>query len=259
MKILLTNDDGYRAEGIWALATELAARGAEVTIVAPESQRSAASHAVTLHKPLRLRRAQNLERENISMYYTNGTPSDSAMLGLLEVMPEADLLISGINGGPNLGEDVLYSGTVAAAMEGALLGYRAISVSLSYYDNEDYSLAAAFTAGLAPQLVASALPKKTVLNVNIPPVKPDQYKGFEVVPLGSREYRDVLQKRVDPRGGIYYWVTGQLVRDETIRNTDNSVVSRGIVSITPLILDFTDREMLPKCVFKDPLAGSNLK
>jgi 5'-nucleotidase len=255
MRVLLTNDDGYRAEGIWALAREFAARGAEVTIVAPESQCSAASHAVTLHKPLRLRRAAKLDEENINVYYTNGTPSDSAMLGLLEVRPDSELLVSGINGGPNLGEDVLYSGTVAAAMEGALLGYRAISVSLSDYEKENYALAAVFTAGIAAQLAEARFPKKTVLNVNVPPVPVEQYKGFEVAPLGSREYRDVLQKRVDPRGGVYYWVTGQIVRDESAGDTDNSVVSRGFVSVTPLILDFTDHSMIPKCVFKDPVTG----
>ncbi len=253
MKVLLTNDDGYRAEGIWALARELAKRGTDVTIVAPESQRSAASHAVTLHKPLRLKHAAKLEEENIKVYYTNGTPSDSAMLGLLEVAPDAELLISGINNGPNMGEDVLYSGTVAAAMEGALLGCRSISVSLADYD--DYTLAARFTAGLAPQIADSGLPKKTVLNVNVPPAPPEKYKGFRVVPLGSREYKDVLQKRIDPRGNSYFWITGQVVRGECNYETDNSVVARGFVSVTPIILDFTDHALLGKCSFGDPLAG----
>ena len=251
---MLTNDDGYSAEGIWALAREMAAAGWEVTIVAPEGQQSAASHAVTLHKPLRLKRASRLDEKNITVFYTNGTPSDSAMLGLLEAAPDSDIMISGINGGPNLGEDVLYSGTVAAAMEGALLGFRAISVSLSDYDQEDYRLAARFAAGLAEQLVASPLPKKTVLNVNVPPGPVEIYKGFSVVQLGTRKYKDVLQKRTDPRGGVYYWITGQLVRDDTDGDTDNSVTGRGLVSVTPIILDFTDHAMIPQCGFTDPIS-----
>lgn len=255
MKAMLTNDDGYRAEGIWALAREMAAAGWDVTIVAPEGQQSAASHAVTLHKPLRLRHAAGLDEKNIKVFYTSGTPSDSAMLGLLEVCPDADICLSGINAGPNLGEDVLYSGTVAAAMEGALLGYRAISVSLAYYDHEDYRLAAKFAAGLASQFVASGLPKKTVLNVNVPQNPPEEYKGFRVAPLGTRKYKDVLQKRTDPRGHVYYWITGQIVRDESNYDNDNAVTGRGFVSITPIILDFTDHELIPKCDFADPISG----
>jgi 5'-nucleotidase len=253
MKVMLTNDDGYRADGIWALAREMSAAGWEVTIVAPEGQQSAASHAVTLHKPLRLRHAAGLDEKNIKVYHTSGTPSDSAMLGLLEVMPDADLCISGINGGPNLGEDVLYSGTVAAAMEGALLGFRAMSVSLAYYDHEDYRLAARFATGLASQFVASELPKKTVLNVNVPSGPLENYKGFSVAPLGTRKYKDVLQKRTDPRGGVYYWITGQIVRDESNDDNDNAVTGRGLVSITPIILDFTDHVAIPQCKFMDPI------
>lgn len=253
MKILLTNDDGYTAKGIWALADIFAEKGHSVTIVAPERQQSAVSHAVTLHKPLRLKRAAELEKENIKVFHTNGTPTDSAMLGLLEVEPDADILISGINGGPNLGEDVIYSGTVAAAMEGALIGCRSIAVSLSIYDVPDYELAARFALGLAEQFDASALPKKTVLNVNVPPVPVSEYKGFRVVQLGSRKYVDILQKRIDPRGQTYFWVTGQVIRDDSGEETDSAVTARGLVSVTPLILDLTNRVFIPECKFTDPI------
>jgi 5'-nucleotidase len=253
VKILLTNDDGYAAKGINTLAEVFAADGHSVTIVAPESQQSAASHAVTLHKPLRLKRAEELEKKNIRVYHTNGTPTDSAMLGLLEAAPESDLLISGINRGPNLGEDVLYSGTVAAAMEGALLGRRSIAVSLAHNDANEYELAALFTLGLAKQFAASGLPEKTVLNVNIPPVPVSEYKGFRVVRLGSRKYVDILQKRVDPRGETYFWVTGEVIRDQSGDDTDSATISRGLVSITPLTLDLTDKALIPLCAFCDPM------
>ncbi len=253
MKVLLTNDDGYNAEGILVLAHEIASRGNEVTIVAPERQRSAASHAVTLHKPLRLIRVTELEKENIRVFYTNGTPADSAMIGLLEAAPDSDICISGINNGPNLGEDVLYSGTVAGAMEGALIGCKSISVSLSEHGWADYELAAKFTAGLAARLVESDLPDKTALNVNVPPLLFSEYKGFRIVPLGSRKYVDVLQKRIDPRGQAYFWITGELIREDTEPYNDNNAIADGYISVTPLVLDFTDYRMLEKCRFDDPM------
>ena len=255
MNVVLTNDDGYNAPGLMALADEFAARGDNVVVAAPERQRSAASHAVTLHKPLRLTRAPELEKKNVRVYYTSGTPSDSAMLGALEVMPEADALVSGINSGPNLGEDVLYSGTVAGAMEGALLGVRSIAVSLAEYDIKGYELAAKFTVGLAHRLAGSNLPKRTVLNVNVPFAEVADYKGFRVARLGTRKYVDVLQKRCDPRGQTYYWITGRLTRSESDGGTDNDAVADGFVSVTPLILDFTDHNMMAACDFADPLGA----
>ncbi len=253
MKVVLTNDDGYAAPGIQALADEFASRGDKVAIVAPERQRSAASHAVTLHKPLRVKRVPELEKENIEVYHTSGTPSDSAMMGLLEIMPDADILVSGINNGPNLGEDVLYSGTVAGAMEGALIGVRSISVSMAEYDIDGYALAAKFSVGLAHRLAASGLPKRTVLNVNVPYADVADYKGFRVVRLGTRKYEDVLQKRSDPRGQTYFWITGRLTRAESDGDTDNAAVSEGFISVTPLLLDFTHYAMLDQCSFPDPM------
>ncbi|MEW5945248.1 MAG: 5'/3'-nucleotidase SurE [bacterium] len=256
MKILLTNDDGYRAEGIRELARALAPR-AEVVIVAPERQRSAASHAVTLHKPLRLNRARESEEKNVAVWYSNGTPTDCTMLGLFEVAPDAGLVISGINSGPNLGEDVLYSGTVAGAMEAALLGKPAIAVSLSRYNVGEYGLARAFMAGLAPQIAESGLPGSAILNINVPPVAGDQYRGFRVTALGTRTYRDVLDKRTDPRGQSYYWITGTLVPGETKNSgTDYRAVSEGLVSITPINLDMTHTGLLESLRIKDPLGGT---
>ena len=253
MKILLTNDDGYHAKGLWALARELA-KNAEIKIVAPESQRSAISHAVTLHKPLRLRREKSLDEKNIEVYQSNGTPSDCAMLGLLEVLPDADLLISGINGGPNLGEDILYSGTVAAAMEGALLGKPAAAVSISEYDAAEYELAAHFTAAITPQIIEQKLPPKTVLNINVPPVPRSQYRGFRITSLGTRRYEDVLHKRTDPRGNTYFWVTGTLIRESTPGDsTDYSAIQGGYISITPISLNMTHTELLSKLHFRDLL------
>lgn len=254
MNVLMTNDDGVHDPGIWALARALVARGHAVTIVAPESQRSAVSHAITLHKPLRLTPHFEYENEkNISVYSSNGTPSDCAMLGVLEVLPGADILISGINGGPNLGEDTIYSGTVAAAMEGALLGVRAMAVSMSEYGMGDYGLAASFSAGLAEQLNNPELPQRTLWNVNAPPVAADQYKGFRITRLGTRKYTDILQKRIDPRGRPYYWITGQLVRDIDDEDTDNAATAAGLVSVTPMLMDLTNHELKNSLRITDPM------
>ncbi|MEW6202666.1 MAG: 5'/3'-nucleotidase SurE [bacterium] len=251
MKILLTNDDGYYAKGLWALARELA-KSAEVKIVAPERQRSAISHAVTLHKPLRLRREKPLEEKNIEVYHSNGTPADCAMLGLLEVLPDADLLISGINSGPNLGEDILYSGTVAAAMEAALLGKPAAAVSIAEYDFDEFDLAAHFTAAIAPQIIEQNLPPKTILNINVPPVRKDECRGFRVTALGTRRYEDVLHKRTDPRGNAYFWITGTLIRESSPSDaTDYSAIQNGFISITPITLDMTNSELLTKLAFHE--------
>lgn len=252
MKILISNDDGVRDPGLWAIAEEMA-KFAEVTIVAPDSQRSAVSHAITLHKPLRIARHEALEKDGIRVFSTNGTPSDSVMLGVLEIAPDSDLLISGINAGPNMGEDVLYSGTVAAAMEGALLDVPSLSISLSDYESVEYELAARFAAGLAPQVLKLGLPKRTVLNINVPSVKLDAYKGFKVTRLGTRKYTDILQKRIDPRGRPYYWITGRLIRDDTDNGSDNSATAAGFISITPIVLDFTDAAMIERLKFTDPL------
>lgn len=249
----MSNDDGVRDNGLW-LAARLLARSHKVTIVAPEGQRSAISHAITLHKPLRVNRHDELDEQNIRVFSCNGTPSDCMMLGALELEPDADVAVSGVNGGPNLGEDVLYSGTVAAAMEAALLGVRSMAVSLSEYDVNEYELAAHVAAGLAPQLNNSDLPARTVLNVNVPPVKAADYKGFRITRLGTRHYTDILQKRMDPRGKPYYWVTGRLVRDVDGDDTDNTVTADGLVSVTPLLLDITDGSLLKSLNFADPLA-----
>jgi 5'-nucleotidase len=255
MNVLMTNDDGVHDPGIWALARMLAGRGHAVTIVAPERQRSAVSHAITLHKPLRVTPHFEYENENnITVYSSNGTPSDCAMLGVLEVAPGSDILISGINGGPNLGEDTIYSGTVAAAMEGALLGVRSLAVSMSEYGMGDYGLAATFSAGLAEQLNNPDLPARTLWNVNAPPVGADQYKGFRITRLGTRKYSDILQKRVDPRGRPYYWITGQLVRDVDDADTDNAATAAGLVSITPMLMDLTDYGLKKSLTITDPMA-----
>jgi len=253
MKILLTNDDGFRAPGITQLAEVLAARGHEVTICAPARQRSAVSHAVTLHKPLRLRHAPDFDMENIRVYYVSGTPADSVMLGLLDLEPETDMVISGINGGPNLGEDVIYSGTVGGAMEGALMGVRSMAVSLSSYEGEEYELAAHFAAGIAEQFAASSLPDHSLLNINVPPGKKEDYRGFMVVPLGTREYKDILEKRTDPRGQDYYWISGMVERDNSQKDTDMYAAANNLISITPITLDFTSHGQMKSLDFTDPI------
>ncbi len=253
MKILLVNDDGYTNPGIWALADAFADRGDSVTVVAPDGQRSATSHAVTLHKPLRLKRAYDFDRPNVNVYHTSGTPVDCVIMGLFKVATDADIVLSGINSGPNLGEDVLYSGTVGAAMEGAMIGKPSIAVSLSGYENPEYDLATAFTMGLVDVVMSMNLPERFVLNVNVPPARADQYRGFRVTRLGTRKYTDVLTEKTDPRGGVYFWIAGDPVRMQDEPDTDNTAISEGLISITPLMHDLTSHGLVKTLAIADPL------
>lgn len=251
MKVLLTNDDGYRADGIWALARALAPK-AEVVILAPDQQRSAVSHAVTLHKPLRLWRDEKMEEPGITVYYSNGTPADCAMLGIFETAPDCNLVISGVNSGPNMGEDVIYSGTVAAAMEGALLGKTAVAVSLAKY-GDNYALAAEFMSGVFEEIAAKGLPPRTLLNINVPPVDKSQYAGFRVTRLGSRRYEDVVQRRRDPRGQVYYWLAGnQIPETADDPGTDHGAVRKGLISISPVSLNWSNGALADSYTLAEP-------
>ena len=236
--ILVTNDDGIRSTGITTLAAALAPLG-EVCVVAPDRERSAASHSLTLHRPLRM------DKVDDGVFTIDGTPTDCVILALGGVLGrKPDLVVSGINKGANLGEDTIYSGTVSAAMEATLLNIPSIAVSLAARDNFDFSVAAAFSATLAKKVLAEGLPPDTLLNVNVP--VGGEAKGHRITRLGKRVYGDVVIKKVDPRGKNYYWIGGDLEKWEGGKDSDFQTIEDGIVSITPLHLDMTNYSSIDK-------------
>ncbi|MFQ6096235.1 MAG: 5'/3'-nucleotidase SurE [Armatimonadota bacterium] len=247
MRILVTNDDGIEAPGIVALAQALTQIG-EVTVVAPDRQRSASGHSITLHKPLRVHEA-NISAPGIRAFSTNGTPSDCVVLGALVLIDGGpELVVSGINPGPNLGDDVTYSGTVAAAMEGAMMGAPSFAVSIAVQPGDDRELDYGFAAGLArrlaSRLVETGLPPDCFLNVNVPACAPDEITGVEVTRLGRRRWDERLVKRADPRGRPYYWLVGEPQLDGAAAGTDVAAVLARKVSITPAHMDLTRHQAL---------------
>ena len=252
MKILISNDDGVHAPGLSILAKALA-QIAEITIVAPDRDRSGASNSLTLQHPLRLRR---LDEGIISV---QGTPTDCvhlALTGLLSEDKMPDMVVSGINAGSNLGDDVFYSGTVAAAMEGRFLGIPAIAFSIVGGEPMYYSTAAEVAKRLVTLLYEKPIPAKTILNVNIPDVAFDDLKGYQVTRLGTRHNADKMMPSKDPRGHTIYWIGSSGKEDDAGKGTDFYAVSQQQVSITPLQLDLTHhsaREQIEDWIInKDP-------
>lgn len=233
MRILVSNDDGYRAPGLVHLAGALARIG-EVHVVAPERDRSGASNSLTLDYPLRPRQAEN------GFIYVDGTPTDCvhlAITGLLDEEP--DVIVSGINSGPNLGDDVIYSGTVAAAMEGRFLGHPAIAVSLVAAGENHYDTAARVVVALLESMSAGSMAGDTILNVNVPDVPFDKLAGLEATRLGHRHKAEPVVRSVDPRGESIYWVGPPGGEQDAGPGTDFHAVRAGAVSITPLQVDLT--------------------
>ncbi|MGB3298782.1 MAG: 5'/3'-nucleotidase SurE [Phormidesmis sp.] len=214
MNVLVSNDDGVFALGIRSLANALSAAGHRVTVVCPDRERSATGHGLTLHRPLRVDPAEGVFDEGIEAWACSGTPSDCVKLALEAILPKApDIVVSGINHGANLGTDVLYSGTVSAAMEGVLEGIPAIAISLASFAYKNFEPAAKFAVQLVSQLEQQPLKLPILLNVNIPPVAAGEIKGAVIARQGIRRYFDQFEKRVDPRGKIYYWLAGEVVEE----------------------------------------------
>jgi 5'-nucleotidase len=229
--ILVTNDDGIYSPGLKALAGALEEIG-EVYVIAPDRERSAAGHALTLHKPLRATEVAP------RWYAVDGTPTDCVTLGVMGMLKEKpDLLASGINLGANLGDDITYSGTVSAAFEGTLLGIPSFAISAVEPLRQDFNAAAAFAARLAVVMLERGLPPDTLLNVNVPP---GELNGVEVTRQGKRSYNELIVEKIDPRGKTYYWIGGGEPTWEHLGGTDYEVVVEGKVSITPLHLDLTN-------------------
>jgi len=234
MKIVLSNDDGVYAPGIRYLADAVKPFASEMTVIAPDRDRSGASNSLTLNNPLRVRELDN------GFIMVDGTPTDCvhiAITGLLQ--DEPDMVISGINAGANLGDDVLYSGTVAAATEGRFLGFPAIAVSLAGKYNVHYATAAHVVQVLLKQLKTQSLPADTILNVNVPDVPLNELVGFAVTRLGSRHKAEAVVAQVDPRGRQIYWVGPAGEEEDAGPGTDFYAINECKVSITPLQIDLT--------------------
>ncbi|MBD1913332.1 MULTISPECIES: 5'/3'-nucleotidase SurE [unclassified Leptolyngbya] len=214
MKLLISNDDGIHSLGVQTLANTLADAGHEITVVCPDRERSATGHGLTLHEPIRAQPVTSGFASGIKAWACSGTPSDCVKLALGALLDEfPDLVLSGINHGSNLGTDVLYSGTVSAAMEGVIEGIGGIAFSLCSFTSQDFKPAAEFARTLVKRLEDQPLPRPMLLNVNIPPVPADEIVGVMVTRQGLRRYVDQFEKRVDPRGKTYYWLAGELLED----------------------------------------------
>ncbi|WP_008319094.1 5'/3'-nucleotidase SurE [Leptolyngbya sp. PCC 6406] len=214
MELLISNDDGIFAPGIRVLADTLAAAGHGVTVVCPDRERSATGHGLTLHKPIRAEAVQGLFAPGIQAWACSGTPADCVKLALGALLDDLpDMVLSGINQGANLGTDVLYSGTVSAAMEGVIEGLTAIAFSLTSFKARNFQPAAAFAQALLETLTTSPLPLPMLLNVNIPAVESGAIKGTVIARQGIRRYVDLFEKRIDPRGKTYYWLAGEVLED----------------------------------------------
>jgi 5'-nucleotidase len=235
-RILVTNDDGVQAEGLIELTKALEEIADEVIVVAPEREQSATGHALTLHQPLRMRELRD------RVYSVDGTPTDCVNLGVLWLLAESppDLVVSGINHGPNLGDDVTYSGTVSAAFEGVLLGIPSVAFSQDMSPGFSFERSAAFAGRFIQTLISEPTAADVLLNVNLPA---GEVLGVEFTKLGTRVYKQVVAEKTDPRGRRYFWIAGTPVWEDEV-GSDNNAVQAQLASVTPLHLDLTDYRRL---------------
>jgi 5'-nucleotidase len=239
MRILLSNDDGYFAPGLAVLAATLSAAGHQVTVVAPERDRSGASNSLTLDRPLVVRQTP------AGLRYVNGTPSDCVHLAVTGLLPELpEMVISGINHGANMGDDTVYSGTVAAATEGFLLGIPAMAVSLANIQQENFQTAADFVSGLLVRFDGHRFETPVLLNINVPDVRPDAVQGVEVTRLGKRHKAQDVVQTINPRNQVMYWVGAAGGAQDAGPGTDFYAVASNRISITPLQIDLTSYPQL---------------
>ena len=249
MKLLISNDDGIFALGIRTLANTLAEAGHDVSVVCPDRERSATGHGLTLHDPIRAEVVESVFHPSVKAWASSGTPSDCVKLGIWALLDSPpDYVLSGINHGANLGTDILYSGTVSAAMEGVIEGIPGIAFSLTSFTNRDFQPAANFAKLLLDRLGKKPLPQLMLLNVNVPPVEWDAIAGVAITRQGIRRYFDVFEKRIDPRGKTYYWLTGEVQEEIEPQThaflppeilTDVEAIRKNCITITPLQYDLT--------------------
>jgi 5'-nucleotidase len=249
MKLLISNDDGIFALGVRSLANALVEAGHDVTVVCPDRERSATGHGLTLHQPIRADVVESIFHPAVTAWACSGTPSDCVKLALWALMDSPpDFVLAGINHGSNLGTDVLYSGTVSAAMEGLIEGIPSLAFSLASFSSNEFQPAAAFAQTLLAQLAQQPLPELMLLNINVPAVKQADIAGVAIARQGIRRYIDVFEKRVDPRGKTYYWLAGELMEeipDPTAPQevhqipTDVQAIRNNYITITPLQYNLT--------------------
>ena len=238
-RILISNDDGINSEGIHKLHETLKKLG-EVYVVAPDRDQSAVSHSLSLFRPLRL------DKISEYVYSVDGTPTDCVNLAINGLLRDKkpDLVVSGINKGENLGDDITYSGTVSAAMEGTLLGIPSIAISLVGRGEFNFDYALKYSETIARYVLEQGLPKDTLLNVNIPNLPSNEHKGIMVTKQGKRLYDEPIVEKVDPRGKKYYWIGGDELGFVHIEQSDIVAVREGYISVTPISLDFTNHNFL---------------
>lgn len=266
IQVLISNDDGISALGVRTLANTLACAGYQVTVVCPDQERSATGHGLTLHHPLRAEPVEGIFLPHITAWSCSGTPADCVKFALHALLPQPpDYILAGINHGSNLGTDVLYSGTVSAAMEGMIEGIPSVALSLASFTVKDFQPAANFAVSLLKQLNLTPLPHSTLLNVNIPPVAESEIKGVLLTRQGLRRYVERFEKRLDPRGRSYYWLVGEVIQElEQPEHsqlspdipTDVQAIKQNYITLTPLHYNLTDIasfECLSQPIWRDRL------
>ena len=253
MRLLISNDDGIFSIGVRTLANTLAAAGHQVTVVCPDRERSATGHGLTLHQPIRANLVEGVFDPKITAWSCSGTPADCVKLALWSLLDEKpDFVFSGINHGANLGTDVLYSGTVSAAMEGIIEGIPSVALSLTSFTVKDFQPAANYARDLLKHLITNPLKELFLLNINVPPVSESEIKGAKITRQGIRRYIEVFEKRVDPRGKTYYWLAGEVVEEledpdgDRDTQTDVEAIRDNYITVTPLQYNLTDKKELPK-------------
>ena len=247
--ILVTNDDGIYAPGIKALWGAMSELG-DVTVVAPNRERSAVGHAITISDPLRV---DEVRRSNgFKGFSVDGTPSDCVKIATQALLKEKpDIIVSGINLGSNTGTNIIYSGTVSAATEGTMLNIPSVAVSLNSFGESDFAGAKAAAKAVVSRVLEKGLPEKTFLNVNVPAIPEDEIKGYKITQQGNVAFRDRFEKRVDPKGRVYYWMTGQMIAPDEESHMDHNAVLDGYVSITPIHYRLTNHDFLDELMSWD--------
>ncbi len=259
LRILISNDDGVFAEGIRTLASSAESRGHKVTVVCPDQERSETGHGLTLHSPIRAEKADELFGEGIKAWGCSGTPADCVKLALNELLDQKpDLILSGINHGPNLGTDIFCSGTVAAALEGTLDGIPSIAVSIASFQWKSFSFAGKLALDIAEKAIEQSWPKNLLLNLNIPPCEEKEMRDLVWTRLSIRQYEEQFIRRVDPRGNTYFWMAGEAVKDLQSAGegpkgwpSDVSQIALRSPSLTPIQPDLFwrgDLDDLPKLI-----------
>ncbi|MFQ6678505.1 MAG: 5'/3'-nucleotidase SurE [Fidelibacterota bacterium] len=241
-KILVTNDDGIYASGIKALWNAMSEIG-NVTVIAPNREQSAVGHAITVSDPLRVKEVKR--SDGFSGFAVDGTPSDCIKIGIQALLIEKpDVVVSGINHGSNTGNNIIYSGTISAATEGTMMDIPSVAISLNSFEDRNFQGAQTVAKTVVLKVLEKGLSKKTLLNVNVPAIPENEIKGYKITQQGNAAFKDSFEKREDPRGNTYYWMTGKMINPDIELDNDQKAISEGYVSITPIHYRLTNHNFL---------------